>query len=348
MDIGPRLADRAADRVTDHGGSLVQASTLFPNAPTPFLDLSTGINPNPYPFSPFPASAVERLPEEADIAALTERAAAYYGAPSAANVIAAPGTQLLLPLVASLLAPGAARILGPTYAEHARAAALAGHAVEEVERFDALHGAPLAVVVNPNNPDGRLLSRRDLLDLAENLRLHGGVLVVDEAFMDVGPQAESIAGDVDAGNLVVLRSFGKFFGLAGLRLGFALASAELAQKLSAWLGPWAVAGPALHAGLEALADRDWQSAMRRDLIKARIRLDALFNDAGLTIEAGTDLFRFLRHPRAAGLFDHLGRNGILVRRFAGRPDCLRIGLPGDEQGFERLGMALESWAGSGR
>lgn len=347
MDIRPRLADRTVDRVTDHGGSLVQASALFPDAPMPFLDLSTGINPNPYPFSPLPASAVERLPEEADIAALTERAAAYYGAPSAAHVSAAPGTQLLLPLVASLLAPWPARILGPTYAEHARAAALAGHAVEEVERFDALHGARLAVVVNPNNPDGRLMGRSELLHLAENLRRNGGVLVVDEAFMDVGPQAESIAGDVEAGNIVVLRSFGKFFGLAGLRLGFALASEELAQKLSAWLGPWAVAGPALHAGLEALADRDWQSVMRRDLVKARIRLDALFDNTGLKIEAGTDLFRFLRHPRAAELFHHLGRNGILVRRFAERSDCLRIGLPGDDQAFERVRIALGSWQRSG-
>lgn len=346
MDIRPRLADRAVDRVTDHGGSLVRASALFPDAPTPFLDLSTGINPNPYPFSPLPASAVERLPEEADTATLTQHAAAYYGAPSAAHVVAAPGTQLLLPLVASLLEPGPARILGPTYAEHARAAALAGHTVEEVERFDALHGARLAVAVNPNNPDGRLIGRSELLDLAENLRRSGGILVVDEAFMDVGPRPESLAGDVEAGNIVVLRSFGKFFGLAGLRLGFALASGDLARRLSGWLGPWAVSGPALHAGLEALGDRDWQSAMRQDLIKSRTRLDTLLANAGLAVEGGTDLFRFLRHPRAEGLFDHLGRNGILVRRFAGRPDCLRIGLPGDDQAFERVRTALESWAGS--
>ncbi|MBN7778395.1 threonine-phosphate decarboxylase [Nitratireductor aquimarinus] len=347
MDIRPRLADRAAEKVTDHGGSLVRASAQFPDAPTPWLDLSTGINPHPYPFSPLPASAVERLPEEADIAALTAHAARHYGAPSAANVIAAPGTQLLLPLVASLLAPGPARILGPTYAEHARAAALAGHAVEEVESFDALRGARLAVVVNPNNPDGRLIGRSDLLDLAASMRGNGGVLVVDEAFMDVGPQAESLAGDLEAGNILVLRSFGKFFGLAGLRLGFALTSTERAQKLSGWLGPWAVAGPALHAGLEALADRGWQSAMRQRLATERLRLDALFHEKGLTIAGGTDLFRFLRHPRAADLFDHLGRSGILVRRFAGRPDCLRIGLPGDDEAFERVRAALQSRDGGG-
>jgi len=331
--------------VTDHGGSLVRAATLFPGAPTPWLDLSTGINPHPYPFSPPPASVLARLPEEADMAALADRAARYYGAPSAANVIVAPGTQLLLPLVASLPAPGSARILGPTYAEHSRVAALVGHKVEEVDDFGMLPAARLAVVVNPNNPDGRLIGRDELLELAENMRGNGGILLVDEAFMDVGPRAESVAGDVEIGNIVVLRSFGKFFGLAGLRLGFALASEEIAQRLSAWLGPWAVAGPALHAGLEALDDRDWQSAMRQELIKTRTRLDSLFAHAGLNIESGTDLFRFLRRPHAAKLFERLGRNGILVRRFAGRPDCLRIGLPGEDRDFERLRAALDGWKG---
>src|SRR5690606_7891628 len=150
-------------------------------------------------------------------------AASAYGAPSAKNVALAPGTQILLPRVCSLVKPGRAAILGPTYAEHARAAALAGHAVTEVRDFPALVEADLAVVVNPNNPDGRVVSRADLLALAEGLRRRGGLLVVDEAFMDVGPREQSLSADVEAGGIVVLRSFGKFFGLAGVRLGFAVA-----------------------------------------------------------------------------------------------------------------------------
>ncbi len=333
--------------MTDHGGSLVRAAALFPDAPTPWLDLSTGINPHPYPFSPLPATAYTRLPEGTRLAELTALAARVYGAPDGAHVAAAPGTQILLPLVASLLAAGPAMVLAPTYAEHARAATLAGHAVEEVEDFERLFAARLAIVVNPNNPDGRVVFRDRLLELAAHLGGKGGLLVVDEAFMDVGPRAESVAGDVAAGGLVVLRSFGKFFGLAGVRLGFAIAAPATAARLAGWLGPWAVAGPALDIGLAALADDAWQETMRRRLAADAARLDKALAAHGLAVAGGTDLFRFLRAPAAAGLFETFGRHGILVRRFAGRPDCLRLGLPGDEAGHARLEMALQAWQGAG-
>src|SRR6185312_16927511 len=170
----------------DHGGSLGRAKALFPHAPEPFVDLSTGINPHSYPLFDLPATALLRLPEQARLRELTAVAAAAYGAPSPANVMVAPGTQILLPQVALRVKPGRAMVLGPTYAEHARAAAIAGHKLHEVESFEALAEADLAVVVNPNNPDGRVIEREKLLALADKLRARGGLLVVDEAFMDVG------------------------------------------------------------------------------------------------------------------------------------------------------------------
>ncbi|TIV95161.1 MAG: aminotransferase class I/II-fold pyridoxal phosphate-dependent enzyme, partial [Mesorhizobium sp.] len=247
----------------DHGGSLGRASALFPHAPQPFVDLSTGINPHSYPLFELPATALTRLPEAGQLRELAEIAAAAYGAPSAAHVAAAPGTQILLPRVASLVRPGKVLVLGPTYAEHARAAAIAGHAVAEVSDFDALAEADLAVLVNPNNPDGRVIEKPRLLDLAALLHAKGGLLVVDEAFMDVGPVEHSLAGNVGEGGIVVLRSFGKFFGLAGVRLGFALTDALTAERLDAQLGPWAVAGPALEYGIRALSDAAWQADMRQ-------------------------------------------------------------------------------------
>ena len=162
--------------------------------------------------------------------------------------MAAPGTQILLPLAASLNPPGRAAIWSPTYAEHRRAAALAGHAVSECADLDQLAAADLAVVVNPNNPDGRLHERATLLDLAAHLDRKGGLLVVDEAFCDTEPQL-SVAGRAGLPGMVVLRSFGKFFGLAGLRLGFAIGPRELVGRLRARLGPWAVSGPALEIGI---------------------------------------------------------------------------------------------------
>ncbi|MCR4269017.1 threonine-phosphate decarboxylase CobD [Nitratireductor sp. ZSWI3] len=342
MDIRPLLADRVGT-VDDHGGNLAKAAAQFPHAPAPWLDLSTGINPHPYPFSPLPATAYRRLPEEARRAELSAVAADAYGAAHGGCVAAAPGTQILLPLVASLVQPGRAMVLAPTYAEHARAAALAGHRVEDVQAFEQLFDARLAVLVNPNNPDGRVIRRRDILDLVARLEARGGLVVVDEAFMDAGPPDESVAGDTGAGGLVVLRSFGKFFGLAGVRLGFAVTSPELAARLTAWLGPWAVAGPALEIGCQALADARWHDAMRRQLAADAGRLDALLLANGIPVSGGTGLFRFLRLADAPGLFEALGRRGILVRRFADRPDCLRIGLPDGMESLHRLEAALLEW-----
>lgn len=337
--------------VTDHGGSLARAEALFPGAPRPWVDLSTGINPHSYPLFDLPATAFSRLPEESRTRALAALAAEFYGAPDASHVTPAPGTQILLPLVMELVPPGNAAVLSPTYAEHRRAAALAGHAVGDVSEFDALFDADLAVVVNPNNPDGRIVPRARLLDLARHMAGKGGLLVVDEAFMEVGPQAESVAGDVGsagvAGGLVVLRSFGKFFGLAGVRLGFALAAPPLAARLAARLGPWAVAGPALEYGMRALADRDWQSDMRATLARDAVRLDALLAAHGVQVAGGTSLFRFVRLDSAPSLFHALGGHGILVRRFAVMTDALRFGLPGSEAEFQRLADVLAGWRGRG-
>jgi cobalamin biosynthesis protein CobC len=321
-----------------HGGDLGAARKLFPAAPEPFIDLSTGINPFPYPLPPLDPAVFARLPEPATTERLAAIAAEAYGAPSAAHVVAAPGLQIQLPLVARLARPGRATVLGPTYAEHARVAALAGHAVREVTTIDDLAGADLAVVVNPNNPDGRLTGRDTLLALAD--RLAPGLLVVDEAFMDVGPIDASLAPDVARPNLVVLRSFGKFFGLAGMRLGFALVSRDNAARLRAALGPWAVSGPALAVGAAALADTAWIVQTRTRLATAAQRLDGLLVKAGLDLAGGTTLFRLVRAPAAIELFDQLGRAGIFVRRFAERPTWLRFGLPGDEPQWQRLAVAL--------
>ena len=332
-----------ADVVTDHGGSLGRADALFPGAPKPWVDLSTGINPHSYPLFDLPATAFSRLPEESRARELAALAATIYGAPGAANVTPAPGTQILLPLVMALVAPGRAKVLSPTYAEHRRAAALIGHAASETTDFDELFDADLAIVVNPNNPDGRVLPRADLLRLARHMEGKGGLLVVDEAFMDVGPTDESVAGDVAIGSLVVLRSFGKFFGLPGVRLGFVIANEAIAARLAGQLGPWAVSGPTLEYGLRALADREWQAAMRRRLAKGATRLDALLAEHGIPVAGGTTLFRFIRLREAASLFDALGRNGILVRNFSHMLDALRFGLPADDAEFARLGRALAKW-----
>jgi len=198
-------------------------------------------------------------------------------------------------------------------------------------------------VANPNNPDGRVFKRDELLDLAK-ARGRRGLLVIDEAFMDVGPVGASLGGEVGHHNIVVLRSFGKFFGLAGLRLGFALARPEIATRLAAVLGPWAVSGPAMAIGEMALADYGWAAATRKRVQGEARRLDAAFTGAGIEVVGGTSLFRLVRTSAAESLFEHLGRAGILVRRFPEYPMWLRIGLPGNEASWDRLSEALAAGA----
>jgi cobalamin biosynthesis protein CobC len=336
-----------ADEPLPHGGDLSAARRLFPDAPEPFIDLSTGINPNPYPPPPLPDELFARLPDAAATADLAAAAVKFYGAPSAAHVVAAPGTQILLPLIAGLVRPGRAAVLSPTYNEHARAARLAGHSVIETNDVGALADADLAIVSNPNSPDGRLLERSALLALAAKLRPRGGLLLVDEAFMDVGPRDQSLAGDVGRSNIVVLRSFGKFFGLAGLRLGFALLDEPSATRLSALLGPWAVSGPALAVGAKALADQAWIEQTRSRLLQASQRLDAILSGAGLALVGGTTLFRLGCSDAADALFKHLGRAGILVRSFPDNPSWLRFGLPAHEDDWRRLQIAMDDFRHNG-
>jgi cobalamin biosynthetic protein CobC len=327
----------------EHGGDLAGARAQFPDAPEPFIDLSTGINPFSYPLGSLPANAFTRLPQPADLARLASIAAKTYGALSAEHVVPAPGMQLLLPMVAALVSPARAAVLSPTYAEHARAAALAGHTVEEVGDLDALAQAELAIVVNPNNPDGRMRRKTELLQVAEKLRARGGLLIVDEAFMEVGPRGESFAGALaNSSNIVALRSFGKFYGLPGVRLGFALTAPHYAARLAALLGPWPLSGAALAIGQIALADDAWARAMREQLRLGSARLDALLSGAGLEVAGGTLLFRLVQTERADALFARLGRAGVFVRRFSEHPTWLRFGLPGEEDAWRRLASALKA------
>lgn len=326
-----------------HGGDLDGARLAFPHAPAPWVDLSTGINPWPYPVPPIPADAWNRLPARGAEEGLRDAAAACYGAPSAANVAAASGSQALIQLLPRLRAPGTVAVLAPTYAEHAVCWAGAGHEVREVTAFEALAdgdgadgaAADVAIVVNPNNPDGRTLSVAALLGLAERQAARGGWLVVDEAFADADPST-SVSAFADQPGLVVLRSFGKFFGLAGLRLGVALCEPGLAARLRAAVGPWAVSGPGLVAATAALADRAWIDVTRARLATAATALDAGLAAVGLRVIGGTSLFRLVADRRAAALCRGLGEAGILARRFERQADWLRLGLPPDEESGARL------------
>jgi cobalamin biosynthetic protein CobC len=320
-----------------HGGDMSQNQRRFPDAPQPWIDLSTGINPVPYPIVALPADAWSRLPTHGDEQALLAAAAARYRIRDAATIVAAPGTQALIQLLPRLLPKSRVAVLGPTYEEHEVCWERQGHEVTVVSTLEETGRADIAVVVNPNNPTGRLLSPETLRALASSVSL----LVVDEAFIDLLSPETSLASGVPA-RTIVLRSFGKTYGLAGLRLGFAIAGPGLIDRIRDELGPWAVSGPALEIGRTALCDGRWLAATTTRLAADQQRLDGILMAAGFKIVGGTSLFRLAHHPEARAMAVKLGQRGIHVRGFSKQPEWIRFGVPGNSEAFERLSKVLSS------
>ena len=317
-----------------HGGRLGAARTAWPDAPTPWLDLSTGINPCPYPVPALAPEAWSRLPDPTALQALEQAAARAFGVEDPARVVAAPGSEALIRLLPRVLAARRIAISTRTYGGHAQAWSAAG--AQPVVIGDPT--ADLRVLVNPNNPTGRALPPDQVLDLTD------GPLLVDEAFVEVDPalSVASLAGATGHERLIVLRSFGKFHGLAGLRLGFLVAAPALAGRVRQALGDWPVSGPAIAAGLAAYADADWAGQTRLRLTEDAARLDALLRRAGFDIAGGTTLFRLARAADAPRRFAVLAQAGILTRPFAWDETLIRFGLPGPEQDWRRLADALET------
>jgi cobalamin biosynthetic protein CobC len=330
------------DVLAYHGGGLDAARRRFPTAPEPWLDLSTGINPIPYPIGALSEAAWTRLPEAGAIAALEAAAAQAYGLGADAAIVAAPGTQALIQFLPRLIPAKKVAILGFTYGEHGLVWRASGAEVTICDDLESPAQADVAVVVNPNNPDGRRVAAPDLLALARKMATQGKNLIVDEAFIDVLPPEASLAPHLPQPGLVVLRSFGKTYGLAGLRLGFALGGAEIVEKWRAALGPWAVSGAAVEIGQRAFADAAWLAASAARLDADGARLDALLRRAGFEMIGGTPLFRLTRHKQAPAFFARLGAAGILTRPFAAQAEWLRFGVPHGDADFSRLAAALLS------
>ncbi len=321
---------------TRHGGALDAARRLFPQAPEPWVDLSTGINPVAYPVGAIEETAWTRLPDASGLATLRAAARRRYQVAASVGIVAAPGTQAIIQRLPALATGRDVRVLGRTYGEYARV--FADRCIRTVATTEQLGGADVAIAVNPNNPDGRLIAAGDLARVAPEV----GLLVVDEAFMDALGPAASLAPRLPLSRTIVLRSFGKMYGLPGLRLGFALAPDALATVIEQLLGPWAVGGPAISVATRALADDDWLADSRARLARDATRLAAVLHGSGARSLGGTPLFGLFEHPDAPALFTALAGRGILARPFADQPTWLRFGMPGPAAAWDRLDAALST------
>ncbi|NOT68685.1 MAG: threonine-phosphate decarboxylase [Methylophilaceae bacterium] len=323
----------------EHGGNLANAATQYGIPQAAWLDLSTGINPNGYPIPPIPPAFWQHLPSAED--GLVVAASAYYGSRFA---LPTSGSQAAIQVLPALRAPCRVAILIPMYQEHAHAWRRGGHEVNVFsEKPDTalLEQTDVLILCNPNNPTAARFQSADLLHWHKQLAKRGGWLVVDEAFMDASPEA-SIAQYSHLDGLFVLRSLGKFFGLAGARVGFLLAAEEALHAMQAQLGPWPLNGAARFIAKQALKDKAWQQQNRIQLVRGSQRLAALLSQYDLAPQAGTALFQWVPTPKASAWHAHLAQQGIWVRLFA-EFSALRFGLP-PEDGWHRLEAALKSFS----
>lgn len=326
---GATQIDRGASEIEtgatqrDHGGNLSAAIQRYGGSRADWIDLSTGINPTPYPIPALCASDWAELPDTAASAALIEAARRFWNVPDTAAVLPAPGASALIALIPGLAAPRWVKIKTPTYNEHAAAFANHGWAIAESEPAEA------RVAVHPNNPDGRLWQEDELA---------APLTIIDESFCDTCPDHSLIHLAAKPG-VIVLKSFGKFWGLAGMRLGFAIGDPALIQQLANLQGPWAVSGPALKTGLQALKDQAWAAATRQTLMRDAQRLDLLAAARGARLVGGTDLFRLYEVSEATAWQDRLAHAHIWSRIFPYSKTYLRLGLP-PQDGWDRLESAL--------
>lgn len=324
----------------DHGGNLQAAMQRYGMPTDEWIDLSTGINPHPYPVPALAGDVWHRLPESNE--ALLQAARAYYGVSS---VLPVAGSQAAIQGLPQLRRRqhGAGKVIvaTPSYAEHAHQWQRAGHVVSGVPYADletTLDDCDVMVICNPNNPTGETVAPEQLLQWSARLAERGGWLIVDEAFGDVVPEL-SVASGISRPGLIVLRSIGKFFGLAGLRLGFVAAADDILDALAEEIGPWSVSGPAQQIGAMALSDRPWQLAMQATLHAEGRRLEQMLFGFGFQT-GGCALFRYWPEQSAAELTAFLARRGIWIRQFT---HGVRLGLPANEAAWTRLEAALAAW-----
>ncbi|MDE1917465.1 MAG: pyridoxal phosphate-dependent class II aminotransferase [Sphingomonadales bacterium] len=315
-----------------HGGRLADAIAHFGRSDVPWIDLSTGINPHAWPGIGDLAMDWQALPDPRALADLEAAAAAFFGT-DPAHVCAVPGTEIGLRMLGDIL-PGPAIHAQPSYRTHGEMVP-GSRPVAHTELTGAENAT--TILANPNNPDGRITPAATLLGW---LKARRNWLVVDEAFADTSPEISVAAHVDDARRLIVFRSFGKFFGLAGVRLGFVLGPRAVIAQHRQRLGSWPLAAAALAIGTAAYRDAGWIAMMRTALHGQAAALDAVLARRGFVPVGACPLFRLIETADAATLFERLAAHAILTRPFDYNPHWLRLGLPADRAALDRLDKAL--------
>lgn len=301
------------------------------------LDLSANLNPyGPHPrvLAAAAAASVERYPEP-DAAGLCRAVAVAYRC-DPAMVMAGNGSSELIYLATRAFGvPGRpGMVVGPTFAEYERALQAAGirpcivrcfgpegRGIAAAAQAVALERPGLVFICSPNNPTGDRVPDEEMELLSSATRASGGVLVIDEAYRQVGGGGESRWFDREG--VVVLRSVTKLHAIPGLRLGYALGRPELIGAMRMQQPPWSVSAPAVAAGLRALRERGFTARSVSRIVEGRARLVAGLRAVGFGLADSAANFVLVEVGDAPA-----ARRRLLIERGIAVRDCSSFGLPG--------------------
>ena len=325
-----------------HGGDLSDAVRVNRKIKK-WIDLSTGINPNAYNDFNIDKTVYSHLPSGNQLAELMSIARGYYNLNQEIKICAYQGAQgviNILPNIVNKNIHDTIQILTPTYTEHYRVWNDHGFKIRLVTNIEnELDPSIPFVLVNPNNPDGKLFQPKYLEELWERIRKAGGFLILDESFMDGTPDM-SFRFDNCRDNVIVIRSFGKFFGLPGLRLGFVYGDNHYINKVSSLVGPWPISSSSLLIARKAMLDTVWISATITDLKMKSTALSNFLHDQKLKTVGDCYFFKTIELDNASQMHKALANHGIWTRIFNYNQKWLRMGLTKNKFEFEYLANTI--------
>jgi threonine-phosphate decarboxylase len=316
-----------------HGGNIYAASRDLRCQPASMLDFSASINP--LGMAPGAVQVVQASLELAthypdpDCYELKQALGRFHGIDPECVCIGNGSTELIF-LLPKTLALRRALIPGPTFSEYAAAMRAVGGEVSMLlappeEEFRIRLSQVAAALqrsldcvwlCNPNNPTGQLWTKAQVLELWKKARRVGASLIVDEAFIDYC-EADSVVSEATSrAGLLVLRSFTKFYGMPGLRVGYLVAEPTVIRRIEAMRLPWSVNNLAQVAAIASLNETSYAVRSRQLIIEERPRLAAALAGQGWVPCPSSANFLLVRLPsflKSAAVAAATRRQGVLIR-----------------------------------
>ena len=315
-----------------HGGDIDLAIKKYGGEREDWIDLSTGINGTSYPWQQSIKFELRNLPSNKLLVNLERAASAAYKVAENTETAAVSGAQQIISLLPICLKSyNSVAILGPTYNEYEKAFKSSGIKAQTVSEVSKLSSSDIAIIVNPNNPTGKVIAEEILDDLSKKVR----ILIIDESFKTFSSRRIQ-----KFENVIQINSLGKFFGLAGVRLGFVSGPSDFIKSVRRMLGPWPISSIAAEIGTIALNDNTWISEMEKILLEGSNVLHKACSTKNWKLVGKTNLFHTYATSSSLEVEKQFAAHYIWIRTFDYSETWVRLGIPTSKYEWTRVRQAL--------